>query len=52
MWARGPIVDWYEANNKDMSLKQLATLNNWSEKNLGAGTEHADLLDLMKQYGL
>jgi hypothetical protein len=51
-WARQPIVNWYKENNPQLSLKQLMSLSNFTDENLAAGSDHEDLLALMKQYGV
>lgn len=51
-WARTPIVDYYKANNPQLSLKHIMNLSKWTEENLAAGTDHEDLINLMKQYGV
>jgi hypothetical protein len=51
-WARQPIVNWYKENNPQLSLKQLMSLSSFTDENLAAGSDHEDLLALMKQYGV
>lgn len=51
-WARQPIVDWYKANNPNLTIKQIMTLTDYTDENLAAGTQHEDLINLMKQYGV
>jgi hypothetical protein len=51
-WARTPIVDYYKANNPQLSLKHIMNLSKWTDENLAAGTDHEDLINLMKQYGV
>ena len=51
-WARQPIVDYYKANNPQLSLKHIMNLSKWTDENLAAGTDHEDLINLMKQYGV
>jgi hypothetical protein len=51
-WARTPIVEYYKANNPQLSLKHIMNLSKWTEENLAAGTDHEDLINLMKQYGV
>lgn len=51
-WARTPIVNWYKKNNPELSLKQIIGLNSFSDENLAAGTEHEDLVNLLKKYGV
>lgn len=51
-WARQPIVDWYKANNPQLTLKQIIGLSSFSDENLAAGTDHEDLLNLMKELGI
>jgi hypothetical protein len=51
-WARAPIVDYYKANNPQLSLKHIMNLSKWTDENLAAGTDHEDLINLMKQYGV
>lgn len=51
-WAQQPIVDWYKANNPKMSIRHIMALSNYSDENLAAGTEHEDLINLMKKYGV
>lgn len=51
-WARAPIVDYYKANNPQLSLKQIMNLSGWTEENLAAGTDHEDLINLMKFYNV
>ena len=51
-WAKKPIVDYYKQNNPKLTMKQIMTLNNWTDENLAAGTPVEDLMNLMKQYGL
>ena len=51
-WARAPIVDYYKANNPQLSLKHIMNLSKWTDENLAAGTDHEDLISLMKQYGV
>lgn len=51
-WARQPIINWYKENNPDLSMTQLMYLSDWTKENLAAGTEHEEVVDLMKQYGV
>ena len=51
-WAQQPIVDWYKANNPKLSFRHVMALSNYSDENLAAGTEHEDLINLMKKYGV
>jgi hypothetical protein len=51
-WARQPIVDYYKATNPQLTFKQIMGLNKFTDENLAAGTEHEDILNLMKQYGV
>ena len=51
-WAQQPIVDWYKANNPKLSLKHIMALSNYSDDNLAKGTDHEDLIDLMKRFGV
>lgn len=51
-WAKKPIVDFYKQNNPNLTLTQIMRLNSWSGENLAAGTDHEDLMNLMKSYGL
>lgn len=51
-WAWEPIKDWYKKNAK-ISLKQLMTLSKHTDdKTLADNSDHKELLDLMKQYGV
>lgn len=52
MWARQPIVDYYKKTNGQLTFKQIMNLNKFTEENLAAGTDHEDILALMKQYGV
>lgn len=51
-WAWEPIIEWYKANNPNLSIKHLMTLGPRSKENLAAGTVHEDLLSLFKQYNI
>lgn len=51
-WAWDHIINWYKANNPNLSIKHLMTLGVHSQENLAAGTVHSDLLDLMKLYNV
>lgn len=53
-WALKPIVDWYKANQKNLSLTQLMNLNKFGGDidSMVVGSGHEDLFDLMKQYGV
>lgn len=51
-WGRSPIVNWYRKNNPELSMKQMMFLSNWAEDNIAAGTEHEELMDLMRKYGI
>ena len=51
-WAWDHIIEWYKANNPNLSIKHLMTLGVHSKENLAAGGPHEDLLNLMKQYGV
>lgn len=51
-WARKPIVDHYKKNNPQLTLKQMMSLSKFTDENLAAGSDHEDLLALMKQYGV
>ena len=51
-WARQPIITWYRENNPNLSMKQLMYMSNWTKENLATGTEHEEIVDLMKQYGV
>jgi len=51
-WARTPILDYYKANNPKLTWKQIMTLSTFGDENLAAGTEHEDLINLMKAYGI
>jgi hypothetical protein len=51
-WAQQPIVDWYKENNPQLSLRHIMALSNYSDENLAKGTDHEDLIDLMKRFGV
>jgi hypothetical protein len=51
-WARQPIVDYYKANNPQLTLKQIMSLSSYTDENLAKGTAHEDLISLMKQFGV
>ena len=51
-WAREPILNYYKKNNPQLTLRQIMTLSSFGDENLAAGTEHEDLVALMKQYGV
>lgn len=51
-WAQQPIVDWYKKNNPKLSLRHIMALSNYSDENLAAGTDHEDLINLMREYGV
>lgn len=51
-WAQKPIVDWYKENNPKLSLRHIMALSNYGDENLAAGTDHEDLINLMRQYGV
>lgn len=51
-WAQQHIVDWYKNNNPNLSLRHIMALSNYSDENLAAGTDHEDLVNLMRQYGV
>lgn len=53
-WARKPIVTWYKENNPNLSLKQIMFLAKWTDRDtdLSTGTDHEDVINLMKQYGV
>lgn len=51
-WARKPIVDYYKANNPNLTRAQLISLGSFTDENLSKGTEHEGLLDLMRQYNV
>lgn len=51
-WAWEPIKEWYKKNTK-VNLKQLMTLTKHTgDEDLAKDSEHADLLALMKEYGV
>lgn len=50
-WAWPPIVEWYKQHAK-ITLKQILTLAKHAKADVGTGSEHEDLLNLMKQYGV
>lgn len=51
-WAQQPIVDWYKKNNPKLSLRHIIALSDYSDENLAAGTDHEDLINLMREYGV
>lgn len=51
-WAWKPISDWYKKHNPNLSMKHLVALSAGSGENLAVGTDHEDLLNLMKSYGV
>lgn len=52
-WAGKHISAWYKTNKAEkMSLKHIMTLSGFGDTEVGKGTEHEDVLDLMKQYGV
>lgn len=51
-WAQKPIVDWYKENNPKLSLRHIMALSNYGDENLAAGTDHEDLINLMREYGV
>lgn len=52
LWCRQAIVDYYKKTNEQLTFKQIMNLNRFTDENLGAGTDHEDILALMKQYGV
>lgn len=52
-WARPAVIEWYKNNKPDLSFKHIMSLGKLGAdaKELG-GSEHAELLDLMSQYGV
>lgn len=51
-WARQPLVDYYKANNPNLSLRHIMSLTKFTDENLAKGTDHEDLINLMKEYGI
>jgi hypothetical protein len=51
-WARPAVVEWYKKNKPDLSFKHIVTLGNLGGDVKDVAGEHADLLDLMAQYGV
>ena len=53
-WARPAIVEWYKKHKENLSFKHVMTLASFGAdaKEIAGATEHADLLDLMAQYGV
>lgn len=51
-WAREPIYQWYKKNNPQLTIKQLLTLSDFTKENPAEGTDHEDLINLMKKYGV
>ena len=49
-WARTPILDYYKANNPDLSWKQIMTLSTFGDENLAIGTKHEGVIDLFTLY--
>lgn len=52
VWCREPIVDYYLKNNPQLTFKQINKLRTFTERDITTGTEHEDLFNLMKQYGV
>jgi len=51
-WAKPRILEWYKANQPNLSWKQVMTLSTFGDENLAKGTPHEDLVALMKAYGV
>lgn len=52
-WAKDPIIDWYKEHNPQLTLKQLLGLSSMKQDtSLASGTEHEEVMDLMKKYGV
>ena len=51
-WAKPRILEWYKANQPNLSWKQVMTLSTFGDENLAQGTPHEDLVALMKAYGV
>lgn len=51
-WARRPIIDWYKKNNPNLNLKHLMTFYSFGDEEAAKGTDHEELFNLMKQYGV
>ena len=51
-WAGKKILEYYQAHNPHLTMKQLMALQAFTDNNLAAGTPHEELFDLFKQYGV
>lgn len=51
-WAREHIVNWYKKNMKEIGLKHVMTFAKMGHEDIAKGTDHEELVDLMKQYGV
>lgn len=51
-WARPSIIEWYKKNRPDLSMKHIMRLGSLGGDVKDVAGEHAELLDLMAQYGV
>jgi hypothetical protein len=51
-WATDPIVKWYQKNNPKVSLKHLLAFAELGHPEAVKGTDHEDIVELMKKHGV
>lgn len=52
-WARSHIVSWYKKHKgDDISIKHAIAFASMGHADAAEGTEHAEVIDLMKKYGV
>jgi len=49
-WARTPILEYYKANNPNLSWKQIMTLSTFGDENLAVGTKHEGVINLFSLF--
>ena len=49
-WARTPILEYYKANNPDLTWKQIMTLSTFGDENLAVGTRHEGVINLFSLF--
>lgn len=53
VWARKPIINWYKKDKgKAMSPKHIFTFAELGDQDAAKGTDHEEVIELMKKYGV
>jgi len=51
-WARKPIIEWYKKNTKHLGLKHVFAFAELGDTSAAKGTDHEEVIAMMKQYGV